>query len=80
MVIALRPRLPQQTTDLLLASVGCVMGVGALLFQDDVGVSTGVLAPLFAGFLLVAHVRVLDATEVTLPAVKSRGRAPRGVR
>jgi hypothetical protein len=67
-VIALRPRLPQRTTDLLLASVGCVMGVGALLFQTDVAVSTGVLAPLFAGFLLVAHVRALDATGVTLPA------------
>lgn len=67
-VIALRPRLPQRTTDLLLASVGCAMGVGALLFQDDVALSTGVLAPLFAGFLLVAHVRVLDATGVTLPA------------
>ncbi|HET9250032.1 MAG TPA: DUF3566 domain-containing protein [Actinomycetota bacterium] len=67
-VIALRPRLPQRTTDLLLGSVGCVMGVGALLFQTDVAVSTGVLAPLFAGFLLVAHVRALDATGVTLPA------------
>jgi Transmembrane domain of unknown function (DUF3566) len=66
-VIALRPRLPQRTTDLLLASVGCVMGVGALLFQDDVAVSTGVIAPLFAGFLLVAHARVLDAAGVTLP-------------
>jgi Transmembrane domain of unknown function (DUF3566) len=68
LVISLRPRLPQRTTDLLLASVGCVMGVGALLFQEDVAVSTGVLAPLFAGFLLVAHVRVLDATGITLPA------------
>ena len=67
-VLALRPRLPQRTTDLLLASVGCVMGVGALLFQEDVAVSTGVLAPLFAGLLLVAHVRVLDAKGVTLPA------------
>jgi Transmembrane domain of unknown function (DUF3566) len=66
-VIALRPRLPQRTTDLLLASVGCVMGVGALLFQDDVAVSTGVIAPLLAGFLLVAHARVLDGAGVTLP-------------
>lgn len=67
-VIELRPRLPQRTTDLLLASIGCVMGVGALLFQDDISMFTGVVAPLFAGFLLVAHVRALSATGVTLPA------------
>jgi Transmembrane domain of unknown function (DUF3566) len=66
--VALRPRLPQRTTDLLLASIGCVMGAGALLFQDDVAMLTGVLAPLFAGFLLVAHARALSATGVTLPA------------
>ncbi len=33
-VVALRPRLPRQTTDLVLGSIGCVMGAGALLFQQ----------------------------------------------
>ncbi len=67
-VVGLRPRLPRQTTDLVLGSVGCVIGAGALLFQRDVSVAGGVLAPLFAAALLVAHVRVMDAVGVTLPA------------
>lgn len=66
-VVVLRPRLPRRTTDVVLASVGCVIGAGALLFQRDVSLTGGVLGPLFAGFLLVAHVRVLDAVGVTLP-------------
>ena len=71
-VVALRPRLPQQTADLVLGSVGCAIGAGALLFQQDVSLVGGVLAPLFAAALLVAHVRVWDAVGVTLPAwVKS---------
>lgn len=67
-VVALRPRLPRQTTDLVLGSVGCAIGAGALLFQRDVSLTAGVLAPLFAAALLVAHVRVWDAVGVTLPA------------
>ena len=35
-VVQLRPRLPRPTTDLVLGSIGCVMGAGALLFQSDV--------------------------------------------
>jgi hypothetical protein len=66
-VVALRPRLPRQMTDLVLGSVGCAIGAGALLFQRDVSVTAGVLAPLFAAALLVAHVRVWDAVGVTLP-------------
>jgi Transmembrane domain of unknown function (DUF3566) len=66
-VVALRPRVPQLTSDLVLASIGCVMGTGALLFQRDVSLTAGVLAPLLAAFLLVAHVRALDAAGVTLP-------------
>jgi transmembrane protein DUF3566 len=66
-VVALRPRLRQFTTDLALASIGCVMGAGALLFQQDVSLAGGVLAPPFAAFLLVAHVRAWDAVGVTLP-------------
>jgi hypothetical protein len=67
-VVALRPRLPRQMTDLVLGSVGCAIGAGALLFQRDVSLTAGVLAPLFAAALLVAHVRVWDAVGVTLPA------------
>ena len=69
-VVALRPRLPQQTTDLVLGSIGCVMGAGALLFQEDVSLVGGVLAPLFAAVLVVAHVRALDA--------RGRRRSPPG--
>jgi Transmembrane domain of unknown function (DUF3566) len=66
-VIALRPHLPLLTTDLVLAGIGCVMGVGALLFQEDVSLVAGVLSPPFAAFLLVAHIRALEAARVTLP-------------
>lgn len=66
-VVALRPRLPLPMTDLFLASIGCVMGAGALLFQRDVSLVGGVLAPPFAALLVVAHVRVLEAVGVTLP-------------
>ena len=53
-VVEMRPRLPQQTTDLVLGSIGCAMGAGALLFQEDVSLVGGVLAPLLAAVLLVA--------------------------
>jgi transmembrane protein DUF3566 len=66
-VLALRHRLAQLTTDLVLAAIGCVMGAGALLFQQDVSLASGVLAPPFAALLLVAHVRAWDAVGVTLP-------------
>jgi hypothetical protein len=39
-----------------------------LLFQRDVSTLAWVLAPLFAAVLLVAHVRALEFTGVTLPA------------
>jgi hypothetical protein len=67
-VVALRPRLPRQTTDIVLGAVGCAIGAGALLFQRDVSLAGGVLAPLFAAALLVTHMRVMDAVGVTLPA------------
>jgi len=66
-VVALRPRYPRPMTDLMLASVGCVIGAGALLFQQDVSLMAGVLSPPFAALLLVTHVRVWDAVGVTLP-------------
>jgi hypothetical protein len=67
-VVELRRRLAPRTTGIVLAGVGAVMGAGALLFQRDVSTVGSVLAPLFGGFLLAAHVRVLDAVGVTLPA------------
>jgi hypothetical protein len=67
-VVAMRPRLSQQTTDLVLGSIGCMMGAGALLFQGDVSLVGGVLAPVFAAVLVVAHVRALDVLGVRLPA------------
>lgn len=67
-VVELRPRLPRQTTDLVLASIGCVMGAGALLFQRDASLVGGVLAPPFAALLVVAHMRALEVVGVTLPA------------
>jgi hypothetical protein len=66
-VLVLRHRLAQLTTDLVLAALGCVMGAGALLFQQDVSLAGSVLAPPFAALLLVAHVRAWDAVGVTLP-------------
>jgi hypothetical protein len=66
-VVALRPRLPQQTTDVVLAAIGCAMGAGALLFQRDVSLVGGVLAPPLAALLVVAHVRALEVVGVTLP-------------
>ena len=66
-VVALRPRYPRQMTDLMLAAIGCAIGAGALLFQQDVSLMTGVVAPPFAALLLVAHVRVWEAVGVTFP-------------
>jgi hypothetical protein len=76
-VVELRPGLPRQTTDLVLGSIGCVMGAGALLFQSDVSLAGGVLAPLFAAVIVVGHVRGLDLMGVRLPAwvqIPTRGR------
>jgi hypothetical protein len=67
-VVALRPRIPQRTTDIVLASVGCVMGAGALLFQGDVSLAGGVLAPVLAALLVVAHVRAFDVLGIEIPA------------
>jgi hypothetical protein len=66
-VVTMRSRYPQLVTDSILAAIGAAMGAGALLFQSDVSVAGGILAPPFAAFLLVAHVRVLAAMGVSLP-------------
>ena len=81
-VVELRPRLPRQTTDLVLGSIGCVMGVGALLFQSDVSLAGGVLAPLFAAVIVVGHVRGVGPYGCPAPGLGANPRAgaPRGVR
>ena len=66
-VIAMRARYPQLVTDAVLAAIGAAMGAGALLFQDDVGLVGGILAPPLAALLVVAHVRGLSAMGVQLP-------------
>ncbi len=66
-VIVWRPQLPSLVGEALLGALGAAMGVGALLFQDDVGLLGGVLAPVFAGALLVAHVRGLELLGVRIP-------------
>jgi hypothetical protein len=72
-VVTMRARYPQFVTNAILAAIGAAMGAGALLFQDDVSVAGGILAPPFAALLLVAHVRILAAMGVTLP---DRGALP----
>jgi Transmembrane domain of unknown function (DUF3566) len=66
-VVVWRPELPSFVVDALLAAIGAALGVGALLFQDDVSLAGGLLAPVFAGALVVAHVRGLDLLGVRLP-------------
>ena len=62
-----RAQLPSLVVEALLGAIGAAMGVGALLFQEDVGLLGGVLAPVFAAALVVGHVRALDALGVRLP-------------
>ena len=67
-VIEVRPRVGTTAGDLFLGAIGLVIGAGALLFQVDVSPTAWVAAPLFGAFLVVAHVRALEAAGVTLPA------------
>jgi Transmembrane domain of unknown function (DUF3566) len=64
---AVRPDQSHATRDVVLFAIGCGMGAGALLFQGDVGLTGGILAPPFAGALLLVHVRVLEAVGVRVP-------------
>jgi hypothetical protein len=66
-LLAWRRSLPPLVVDALLGAAGAAMGAGALLFQDDVSVLGGVLAPPFAALLVVAHVRGLEAMGVAIP-------------
>jgi hypothetical protein len=70
LLVVWRPRLPQLVGDAFVAATGAAMGAGALLFQDEVSVLGGVLAPVFAAFLVLAHVRGLEAMGVAIPTVE----------
>ena len=57
----LRARLAPRSSDALLALGGAGVGIGGLLFFDDVSVATWVIAPLFLAVGAVVHARALFA-------------------
>jgi hypothetical protein len=57
----LRTRLHPRAVDALLALGGAGIGIGGLLFQDDVGVASWIVAPAFLAIGAIAHVRALFA-------------------
>jgi hypothetical protein len=59
--LPLRTRLHPRIVDLLLAISGAGVAVGGLLFLDDVGPASWVLAPVFLAAGAIAHVRALFA-------------------
>src|SRR5918999_511088 len=67
LLIVWRTQLPSPVVEALLAGIGAAMGVGALLFQDDVTFAGGLLAPIFTSVLAVGHVRALRVLGVRLP-------------
>jgi hypothetical protein len=54
---ALRPRLRQVVTTLIVAVCGAGVGVGGLLLLHDVGVTSWILTPLVLAAAAAAHVR-----------------------
>jgi hypothetical protein len=57
--LPLRTRLHDRVVDLLLALGGAGIGVGGLLFLEDVGVASWLFAPAFLAVGAIAHVRAL---------------------
>jgi hypothetical protein len=57
----LRTRLHPRVVDALLAISGAGVGIGGLLFLDDVGIGSWVFTPVFLGMAAIAHVRALFA-------------------
>ena len=57
----LRRRLHPRVVDGLVALAGAGIGVGGLLFLDDVGPGSWILAPVFLAIGALAHVRALFA-------------------
>lgn len=58
-VLVLRHRLPRRWIDVLVAIGGAGVAIGGLLFFDDVGVASWVLAPVFLAAGAIAQWRVL---------------------
>ncbi len=59
----LRALLPQPAVDALMALAGAGIGAGGLLFLDDVGTASWVVAPAVLALIAVLHVRALFARE-----------------
>jgi hypothetical protein len=57
----LRTRLHPRAVDALLATAGAGIGVGGLLFLDDVSAGSWIVAPVFLAIGGIAHVRALFA-------------------
>jgi hypothetical protein len=59
----LREKLAGPVVDGLLAVAGAAIGVGGLLFLDDVGPASWLVAPAFLAVGTIAHVRGLFAGD-----------------
>lgn len=57
--LVLRTRLPASVVDVLLGVAGAGTALGGLLFLDDVGVASWIVAPLVAAGLTILHVQAL---------------------
>jgi hypothetical protein len=58
---ALRTRLPPIVVDVLVGLAGAGIGMGGLLFLDEVGVASWIVAPVFLALAAIVHVRALFA-------------------
>jgi hypothetical protein len=59
----LRTRLHDRVVDVLLGLSGAGVGLGGLLFLEDVGVASWFFAPAFLAVAAIAHVRALFAGD-----------------
>ena len=59
--LALRTRLRPIAVDVLVGLAGAGVGVGGLLFLDEVGVASWIVAPAFLAIAAIVHVRALFA-------------------
>jgi hypothetical protein len=59
--LALRTRLRPIVVDVLVGLAGAGVGVGGLLFLDEVGVASWIVAPAFLAIAAIVHVRALFA-------------------
>ncbi len=59
--LAMRTRLRPTLVDVLIGLAGAGVGVGGLLFLEDVGVASWIVAPVFLAIAAIVHVRALFA-------------------